>query len=125
MALSFAKAKGTAQKGADSYKMKDGENIVRLVGGILPRAEAEKDAGGKTIGSQAGLMARFCRKVVPLLKINEVAMVAINHEFVDIMTGKIMSSGGKKFAYHKSISIRMKQKFGVTIKQGDRKVVIS
>ena len=96
--------------------------ILDSVGGILPRAEAEKDAGGKTIGSQAGLMARFCRKIVPLLKIHEVAFVAINHEFVDIMTGKIMSSGGKKFAYHKSISIRMKQKFGVTIKQGDRKV---
>jgi recombination protein RecA len=96
--------------------------ILDSVGGILPRAEAEKDAGGKTIGSQAGLMSKFCRKIVPLLRIKNVALVVINHSFVDIMSGKIMTSGGKKLSYHKSISIRFKQKFGVTIKQGDRKV---
>jgi len=96
--------------------------VLDSIGGILPRAEAEKDAGGKTIGGQAGLIAKFCRKIVPLLKIHNVALVVINHSFVDIMSGKIMTSGGKKLAYHKAISIRLKQKFGVTIKQGDRKV---
>lgn len=97
--------------------------ILDSVGGILPRAEAEKDAAGKTIGSQAGLMAKFCRKIVPLLNIKNVALVVINHSFTDIMTGKIMTSGGKKLQYHKSISIRLKSKFGANvIKQGDRKV---
>jgi recombination protein RecA len=96
--------------------------ILDSIGGILPRAEAEKEAGGKTIGGQAGLVAKFCRKVVPLLKIHNVALVAINHSFVDIMSGKIMTSGGKKLQYHKALSIRLKQKFGVTIKQGERKV---
>lgn len=38
MALAFNSAKGKAQKNArDAYKYKDGENTVRLVGGILPR----------------------------------------------------------------------------------------
>lgn len=96
--------------------------VLDSVGGILPRAEAEKENGGKTIGGQAGLIAKFCRKIVPLLKIKNVALVVINHSFVDIMSGKIMTSGGKKLAYHKSLSIRFKQKFGVVIKQGDRKV---
>lgn len=96
--------------------------VLDSIGGILPRAEAEKDAGGKTIGGQAGLIAKFCRKVVPILRMKNVALVVINHSFVDIMSGKIMTSGGKKLAYHKSLSIRLKQKFGVTVKQGDRKV---
>lgn len=96
--------------------------VLDSVGGLSPRAEIEKAAGEKTIGGQAGLMARFCRKIVPLLKINNVALVVLNHSFVDIMSGKILTSGGKKLQYHKSISIRLKAKQGVVIKQGDRKV---
>ena len=96
--------------------------ILDSVGGLLPRAEAEKSAEGRTIGAQAGMVAKFCRKVVPLLKMNNTALIVINHSVVDIMSGKIGASGGRKLAFHKSISIRLKQKFGVTIKQGDRKV---
>lgn len=96
--------------------------VLDSIGGILPRAEAEKGADGKTIGSQAGLMAKFCRKVVPALYINKVALIAINHQFVDIMSGRILTSGGKKLAYHKALSIRLKKKSGMVIKQGDKKV---
>lgn len=96
--------------------------ILDSIGGILPRAEAEKGADGKTIGGQAGLIAKFCRKVVPAIYINKVALVAINHQFIDIMSGKILTSGGKKLAYHKALSIRLKKKTGVSIKQGDRLV---
>lgn len=96
--------------------------VLDSVGGILPRAEAEKSSEGKTIGGQAGLIAKFCRKVVPILQIKNVALVAINHSFIDIMSGRISTSGGKKLSYHKSISIRLKQKQGVSVKQGDRKV---
>lgn len=97
--------------------------ILDSVGGILPRKEAEKDAEGKTIGSQAGLMAKFCRKVVPSIAIHDVALVVINHSFTDIMSAKLMTSGGKKLAYHKSLSIRLKSKFGsAVLKQGDRRV---
>lgn len=96
--------------------------VLDSVGGILPRAEAEKGVEGKVIGGQAGLIAKFCRKIVPSLKIHDVALVVINHQFTDIMSGKILTSGGKKLAYHKSLSIRLKQKQGVSVKQGDRKV---
>ena len=37
MALAFGKSKGKAQKTVESYTYKDGENTVRLVGGILAR----------------------------------------------------------------------------------------
>lgn len=38
MALSFANAQGSAIKTTvDTYKFKDGENTVRLIGGVLPR----------------------------------------------------------------------------------------
>jgi hypothetical protein len=37
MALTFGNTKGAAIKGAEAYKYKDDENVVRLVGGILPR----------------------------------------------------------------------------------------
>lgn len=97
--------------------------ILDSVGGILPRKEAEKDAEGKTIGSQAGLMAKFCRKVIPSLAIHDVALVVINHSFTDIMSSKLMTSGGKKLAYHKALSVRLKSKFGsAVLKQGDRRV---
>lgn len=96
--------------------------ILDSVGGILPRADAEKSADAKTIGTQAGLMSRFCRKMVPAINIHNVALVAINHSFIDIMSGKLLTSGGKKLRYHKAISIRLKQKQGVSVKQGDRKV---
>lgn len=38
MALSFKQTKGKAQKSAvESYEYKDGENTVRIIGGVLPR----------------------------------------------------------------------------------------
>lgn len=38
MALSFTQTKGKAQKSSvESYDYKDGENVVRLIGGVLPR----------------------------------------------------------------------------------------
>lgn len=96
--------------------------VLDSVGGILPRAEAEKGIEGKTIGGQAGIMAKFCRKVVPSLSVTNTALIVINHSFIDIMSGKLLTSGGKKLAYHKALSIRLKLKQGVSLKQGDRKV---
>ena len=38
MALSFKQTKGKAQKSSvEAYEYKDGENSVRLIGGVLPR----------------------------------------------------------------------------------------
>jgi recombination protein RecA len=116
-------AEATLEKLEEAVKSGEWDLIVLdSVGGILPRAEAEKGVDGKTIGGQAGLMARFCRKIVPALSINGAALIVINHSFIDIMSGKLLTSGGRKLAYHKSLSIRFKLKQGVTLKTGDRKV---
>lgn len=98
--------------------------VLDAVGSILPRADAEKSADGRTIGSQASLISKFCRKVIPALKTHNVALVAINHSFIEVMgpsAGKIITSGGKKLRYHKSLSIRLKPKMGVSVKEGDVK----
>lgn len=96
--------------------------ILDAVGAILPRQEAEKAVGEKSIGGQAGLVARFCRKIVPILSLRNCALVVINHSFTDIMTGSQKTSGGKKLEYHKSFSVSLRKKQGVSLKQGDRVV---
>lgn len=96
--------------------------IVDSIGALLSRVDAEKASGEKSIGTQASLVARFVRRAVPMLAIKNVALVCLTHEFTDIMSGKVMASGGAKLGYHASVHIRLKQKFGVVLKQGDTKI---
>ena len=83
--------------------------VIDSIGGLLPRAEAEKGAEGRVIGAQAKLIATFCRKIVPKLAINNISLIVLNHEFTDLMSGKLMTSGGAKLGYHKSIWLRLKK----------------
>jgi recombination protein RecA len=92
--------------------------IVDSIGGFHSRAEAEKSSDEKTIGVQAKLVSTFCRRIVPKLAMNNIALVAINHEFVDIMSGGTYTSGGMKFGYHKSLSISLKKKYGAKVESG-------
>lgn len=94
--------------------------VIDSLGGLHSRVDAEKMAGEKTIGAQAGIVSKFIRKVVPLLAVNNSAMICITHEFTDIMTGKVKASGGDKVMYHASLHFRLKPKYGVVLKQGDR-----
>ena len=96
--------------------------VIDSVGALHSRVQEEKSIGEKTIGAQASLTAQFIRKAVPMLSIHNVALVCITHEFTDIMTGKVMASGGAKLMYHTSVHARLKQKFGVVLKQGDQKI---
>lgn len=82
--------------------------ILDSIGGLLPRQEAEKGAEGKTIGGQAKLIATFCRKIAPILAINNVALIVLNHQFTDIMSGRLKTSGGAKLEYAKSIWLMLK-----------------
>lgn len=95
--------------------------VLDSIGGLLPRAEAEKDANGKVIGGQAKLIATFCRKIIPLLSINNVGLVVLNHQFTDIMTGKLKTSGGQKLEYHKSLWILLR-KVNKRVMSGDKQV---
>lgn len=100
---------------------KGGLVVLDSIGGLLPRAEAEKDASGRVIGGQAKLIATFCRKVVPLLAIHNNALIVLNHEFTDLMSNRLMTSGGAKLGYHKSIWLRLK-KAGKRVMQGDKQI---
>lgn len=95
--------------------------VLDAIGALLPKNEAEKDSLGKTIGGQAGLVAKFCRKIVPLLHLNNHALIVLNHEFTDIMSGRIMTSGGKKLEHHKAIWLKLR-KASKNIMQGENKV---
>ncbi len=94
--------------------------IVDSIGGLTSRIEAEKTSGEKTIGVQASLVSRFVRKVIPVIAMNNTALVCLTHETTDIMTGAIIAAGGAKLFYHASQHIRLKNKLGANlIKQGD------
>lgn len=101
-------------------KNKNGLIVVDAIGAMLPRAEAEKDSSGKTIGGQAGLVAKFSRKITPLLVQNNIAMIVLNHEFTDIMSGRIMTSGGKKLEHAKAIWLKLR-KTGKNLMRGNEK----
>ncbi len=90
-------------------KHKNGVIVVDAIGALLPKQEAEKTADGKTIGAQAKLVSVFCRKMVPILAINNNALIVLNHQLIDIMTGKIKTAGGAKLEYHKSIWLMMRK----------------
>lgn len=102
-------------------KNKNALIVLDSVGGLLPRAEAEKTADGKVIGGQAKLIATFCRKMVPILAINNNALVVLNHNLIDIMTGKIKTSGGAKLEYAKSIWLMLRQA-NKRVMKGDQQV---
>lgn len=96
--------------------------VIDSLGGLHSRVDAEKSSGEKSIGTQASIVSKFIRKVVPLLAVNNSAMICITHEFTDIMTGKVKASGGDKVMYHASLHFRLKPKYGVVLKQGDKTI---
>ena len=93
--------------------------VLDSIGGLLPREVAEKSAEGRTMGSQAKLVSVFCRKIIPILAENNIALVVLNHVFIDLMSGAIKTSGGEKLAYHKSQEIRL-TKANKVVKQGEK-----
>lgn len=95
--------------------------VLDSIGGLLPRAEAEKGADGKVIGGQAKLIATFCRKIVPILAIKNHAIIVLNHQFTDLMSGKLKTSGGAKLEYAKSIWL-MLRKANKRVMQGENQV---
>lgn len=110
---------GDKQKGIKPGK--DTLFVIDAVGALHPREEAQKNAEERTIGAQSSLIARFCRKVVPMLHLNNCALIVLNHEYTPIDTNggrpQIKTSGGAKLEYHKSLWIRL-QRTGDYLKQG-------
>lgn len=98
----------------EEWAEKNKQSVIVLdsMGGVLPKEEAEKTAEGKTIGLQSRLMAAHCRKMIGLLSKNRNAYVIINHQVMNLTTGRIGSSGGAKLEFHKRNSVRLTSMFG-------------
>jgi recombination protein RecA len=99
-------------------KEKNSLIVIDSIGALHPRVEAEKSSDGKTIGSQSKLVSTFCRRIVPILMVQNHALFVINHSFADVMGhGVEKTSGGAKLDYHKALSIRLKNSFGKAVKR--------
>ena len=95
--------------------------ILDSVGNLVVREEAEKTAEGRTIGGLARAIAKFCRKMTPILAENNLALLVLNHQVIDIMSGRIKTSGGTKLEYAKSIWIKLRWT-NQNIMKGDEQV---
>lgn len=105
-------------------KHHDGLIVLDSIGALLPKAEAEKGAEGKTIGLQAKLIAAFCRKIIPILAINNNALIVLNHNFTEVMglaAGKIKTSGGAKLEYAKAIWVMLRS-LNKNVMRGEDKI---
>lgn len=94
--------------------------ILDTVSKLTPREEVEKDFDSHTIGKQAMLIGRFLRKLKPLANQHNLAVLLLNHEREDIMSGygkpSIKTPGGKAIQEDVVIWVRMSHT-GENIKQ--------
>lgn len=100
---------------------KNGLIVLDSVGELLTREEAEKNSGSKVIGAQAKLIATFSRKIKPTLTINNITLIVLNHQFTDLMSGKIMTGGGRKLEHAKAIWLSLR-KASKRVMQGETQV---
>lgn len=104
---------------------KNGFMVLDSIGQLLPREEAEKGAESKSIGLQARLIGSFTRRIVPILSINNHALLLINHSFTDLTSGRLKTSGGAKLEYAKSVWLTLKRSYGKPAKRsGDGKKTV-
>ncbi len=102
--------------------------VLDSIGDLSSRAEFEKSAGEKTIGVQASLMTVFSRKLAVQVSYRKLIFIGINHSRIDIMKGNLYTMGGKKWSEKKKLSIRLKEKPGFVVKNGEKivgKVIVA
>ena len=97
--------------------------VVDSVAALSPRVEFEGTAEQQTIGAQARMISKFCRKVILPLRKHNVALVLINHSRLNIMTNVEESAGGKSLEYYRSVQVRLKIHYTKgALKSGDKTV---
>ena len=96
---------------------KGGLVVIDAIGALLPREEAEKTSESRAIGLQARIIGSFCRKIVPVLDDNDVALLILNHTFVPLGQMSIASSGGKKLEYARGAWLILSGAYGKPIKR--------
>lgn len=101
----------------ETKKNRGGLVILDAIGSLLPREEAEKTSESRSIGIQARIIGSYCRKIVPILDDNEIALLILNHTFVPLGQMSIASSGGKKLEYARSVWLILSGAYGQPIKK--------
>lgn len=96
---------------------KGGLVVIDAIGALLPREEAEKTSESRSIGLQARIIGSFCRKIVPVLDDNDIALLILNHTFIPLGQMGIASSGGKKLEFARSAWLIMSGAYGKPIKR--------
>ena len=92
-------------------KHKNGLIVIDSIGGLLPKEESEKTSESRSIGLQARIVSSFCRRIVPILATKNHALIILNHNFVDIQTGRLKTSGGEKLSYARSVWLTLKRSY--------------
>lgn len=98
-------------------KNRGGLVVMDAIGALLPREEAEKTSESKSIGLQARIIGSFCRKIVPILDDNDIALLILNHTFIPLGQMGVASSGGKKLEYARSVWLILSGAYGKPIKR--------
>lgn len=101
----------------EQKKNRGGLVILDAIGALLPQEEAEKTSESRSIGLQARIIGSYCRKIVPILDDNEIALLILNHTFVPLGQNSIASSGGKKLEYARSVWLILAGAYGQPIKK--------
>lgn len=105
----------TAEATLDSLEeaIKEGKYkviVLDSLGQLSSRIWFEKQAGEKTIGTQASLIGAFVMKTIPYVVMNKILFIGISHERVTMEWGKIFALGGNKWAEKKKLSFRFREK---------------
>lgn len=101
----------------EQKKNRGGLVVLDAIGALLPKEEAEKTSESRSIGLQARIIGSYCRKVVPILDDNDIALLILNHTFIPLGQMGIASSGGKKLEYARSVWLILSGAYGQPIKK--------
>ena len=97
--------------------------IIDSIAALSPREEFEGKAEQRTIGAQARMVAKFCRKVILPLRESNTALVIINHISMDIMNNVEKTAGGKALEYYRSVQIKLRIHSNKgALKSGERQI---
>lgn len=96
---------------------KSGVIVVDAIGALHGRAEAESDMESKDFAIQSRMIAKFCRKLTPIIDRQNHILIMVNHVYTDPISGRHKSSGGAKLEYSKGVAIWLKEAYGHAAKR--------
>lgn len=91
--------------------------VLDSIGALEAQEDFDKNLVAKGYPALTLLIARFLRKIVALMTMNNSALIIVNHEKTDFMGGKRIL-GGKSLKFHKCLSIKLYHN-GFNVKQGE------